>query len=216
MHNTPTLFTRLSKGTSRVAGRPLTFALVVILVVAWAVSGPLFDYSDTWQLTINTLTTIVTFLMVFLIQATQNRDAEAIQIKLDELLRAQQGAHNALLDLEELEEDDLRRLRANYLRLAEEARRHIEKGEGDTDVPDIDEPQQGAVQDIKGGPRRGARRRFGRPSASTHRKSARRAQPLLRAPRRCEAPSKARAARRESHRPGRARYVRRSAARSGT
>ena len=138
MNRAPTLFTRMAKATSRWAGRPGTFALVVLLVLAWAVSGPLFDYSDTWQLTINTLTTIVTFLMVFLIQATQNRDAEAIQIKLDELLRAQLGAHNALLDLEELEEKDLIALRANYLRLAEEARRKIEKGEDDTDVPDVD------------------------------------------------------------------------------
>ena len=137
MNTPPTFFTRLAKGTSRLAGRPGTFALVVLLVLAWAVSGPLFDYSDTWQLTINTLTTIVTFLMVFLIQATQNRDAEAIQIKLDELLRAQQGAHNALLDLEELEEKDLIALRASYLRLAEEARRKLEKGEDDTDVPDV-------------------------------------------------------------------------------
>jgi low affinity Fe/Cu permease len=137
MNRPPTFFTRLAKGTSRLAGRPGTFALVVLLVLAWAVSGPLFDYSDSWQLTINTLTTIVTFLMVFLIQATQNRDAEAIQIKLDELLRAQQGAHNALLDLEELEEKDLIALRANYLRLAEEARRKLEKGEDDTDVPDV-------------------------------------------------------------------------------
>ena len=133
-----TLFTRIAKGTSRVAGRPATFALVVVLVIAWAVSGPLFNYSDSWQLTINTFTTIVTFLMVFLIQATQNRDAEAIQIKLDELLRAQQGAHNALLDLEELEEEDLKKVRENYLRLAEEARRKLDNGSDDTDVPEID------------------------------------------------------------------------------
>ena len=107
-----------------------------------------------WQLSINTLTTIVTFLMVFLIQATQNRDAEAIQIKLDELLRAQHGAHNALLDLEELEESDLRELRANYLRLAEEARRKLKRGVGDTGVPDIDGPTKEVVHRIKGGTRK--------------------------------------------------------------
>jgi len=150
----PSLFTRIAKGTSRFAGRPGTFMLVVILVLAWAISGPLFGYSDTWQLTINTFTTIVTFLMVFLIQATQNRDAEAIQIKLDELLRAQQGAHNALLDLEELEEDELMRLRENYLRLAEEARSKLRKGRKDTDVPDIDEPTKTVVRRIKGGQRK--------------------------------------------------------------
>ena len=150
----PTLFTRVAKGTSRFAGRPGTFVLVVLLVLTWAVSGPIFGYSDTWQLTINTFTTIVTFLMVFLIQATQNRDAEAIQIKLDELLRAQQGAHNALLDLEELEEDELMRLRENYLRLAEEARSKLRKGDPDTDVPDIDEPHKTIVRRIKGGQRK--------------------------------------------------------------
>jgi low affinity Fe/Cu permease len=150
----PTLFTRMAKATSRFAGRPGTFALVVLLVLAWAISGPLFGYSDTWQLTINTFTTIVTFLMVFLIQATQNRDAEAIQIKLDELLRAQQGAHNALLDLEELEEEDLVRLRANYLRLAEDARKRIKRGDPDTGVPDIDEPNQSAIRRIPGGERK--------------------------------------------------------------
>jgi len=150
----PSIFTRIAKGTSRLMGRPATFVTAVLLVVAWAVSGPLFGYSDTWQLTINTGTTIVTFLMVFLIQATQNRDAEAIQIKLDELLRAQQGAHNALLDLEELEEDELIGLRENYLRLAEEARSKLRKGRKDTDVPDIDEPTKTVVRRIKGGQRK--------------------------------------------------------------
>ena len=154
MNTVPTLFTRMAKATSRFAGRPGTFALVVLLVATWAISGPVFGYSDTWQLTINTFTTIVTFLMVFLIQATQNRDAEAIQIKLDELLRAQQGAHNALLDLEELEEEDLITLRANYLRLAEEARQKIKRGDADTDVPDIDEPTHKVVRRIKGGERK--------------------------------------------------------------
>jgi low affinity Fe/Cu permease len=150
----PSLFQRIAKGTSRLAGRPATFAIVVLVVLTWAISGPVFGYSDTWQLTINTLTTIVTFLMVFLIQATQNRDAEAIQIKLDELLRAQKGAHNALLDLEELEEEDLKQLRANYLRLAEEARTKLRQGAGDTGVPDIDAPTKSVVRRIKGGARK--------------------------------------------------------------
>lgn len=131
------LFTRVAKGTSRLAGRPAMFVLVTALVVAWAVSGPYFHYSDTWQLTINTVTTIVTFLMVFLIQATQNRDAEAIQIKLDELIRCLDGAHNALLDLEELEEEDLVRMRADYLKLAEEARQALKRGKQDTGVPEV-------------------------------------------------------------------------------
>jgi low affinity Fe/Cu permease len=133
----PSLFTRLAKHTARLTGRPATFALVVVLCIAWAVSGPYFGYSDTWQLSINTLTTIVTFLMVFLIQATQNRDAEAIQIKLDEIIRCQEGAHNALLDLEELEEEDLLAMRADYLKLAEEARLALRRGKSDTGVPDI-------------------------------------------------------------------------------
>ena len=150
----PSFFTRIAKGTARFAGRPATFALVVFLVLAWAVSGPIFGYSDTWQLTINTFTTIVTFLMVFLIQATQNRDGEAIQIKLDELLRAQQGAHNALLDLEELEEKDLIALRADYLKLAEEARRQLKDGAPDTDVPDVDGKRKSVVRRIKGGQRK--------------------------------------------------------------
>jgi low affinity Fe/Cu permease len=148
----PSKFTRLAKGTSWIAGRPTTFAIVVLLVLAWAVSGPIFDYSDSWQLTINTATTIVTFLMVFLIQATQNRDAEAIQIKLDELIRAQDNAHNELLDLEEMEEEDLRRLRGIYLKLAKRARRSDKPVVEPQDVPKIeastkpanDEPQRRA------------------------------------------------------------------------
>jgi low affinity Fe/Cu permease len=130
-------FTRVAKATAHFAGRPATFAIVSAVVLAWAVSGPYFGYSDSWQLTINTGTTIVTFLMVFLIQATQNRDAEAIQIKLDEIIRALEGAHNALLDLEELEEDDLIKMRANYLRLADEARKALTKGQADTGSPEI-------------------------------------------------------------------------------
>ena len=118
----PTLFTRFAKATSRLAGRPFTFTLAVTVIVAWAITGPMFRFSDAWQLTVNTATTIITFLMVFLIQATQNRDAEAIQIKLDELIRAVRGARNELLDSEDLEEEDLLRLRQRYLDLAARAR----------------------------------------------------------------------------------------------
>ena len=125
----PTPFTRLARATSLLAGRPATFALVLIVVLAWAVSGPLFDFSEAWQLTINTLTTIVTFLMVFLIQATQNRDAEAIQIKLDELIVAIDGARNELLDTENLEEAELLALHAKYVALAERARSTLHRRE---------------------------------------------------------------------------------------
>ena len=130
-------FTRLAKATARVTGRPVTFILAVGVILAWLVTGPLFRFSDTWQLVINTGTTVITFLMVFLIQATQNRDAEAVQVKLDELLRATTGAHNALLDLEELEERELDQIRAGYRRLAESAREDLGRGERDTGVPEV-------------------------------------------------------------------------------
>jgi len=133
----PSLFTRIAAGTARLAGRPVTFVAMSLLVVAWALAGPYFGYSDTWQLTINTGTTILTFLMVFLIQATQNRDAAAIQIKLDEIIRALEGAHNAMLDLEELVEDDLAKLRGSYLALAERARKAMKRGVPDTDGPEV-------------------------------------------------------------------------------
>jgi low affinity Fe/Cu permease len=133
-------FIRLAKATSRIAGRPAAFLIAVALILAWLASGQLFGYSDTWQLVINTSTTIVTFLMVFLIQNTQHRDTEALQVKLDELLRATAGAHNALLDLEELEDEELDRIRAGYGRLAERARRNLREGGADTDVPEMSEP----------------------------------------------------------------------------
>lgn len=128
---------RLAKWASRATGRPLGFVLALLVVLAWIVTGPLFGFSDTWQLVINTGTTIVTFLMVFLIQNTQNRDAEAVQVKLDELIRATRGAHNALLNLEELEDRDIERIRVRYQRLAEEARAALRSdGGGDTDTPE--------------------------------------------------------------------------------
>ena len=115
-------FNRFSKLSSRLAGRPLSFALAVTVILAWLVTGPVFGFSDSWQLVINTATTIVTFAMVFLIQNTQNRDTEAIQIKLDELIRVTEAANNTLLDLEELDERALDRYRDTYEALARQAR----------------------------------------------------------------------------------------------
>jgi low affinity Fe/Cu permease len=120
-------FTRFAKLTAKITGKPVTFMIAVSVVVMWAVTGPIFGFSDTWQLVINTGTTIITFLMVFLIQNTQNRDSEAMQVKLDELIRATHGAHNALLDLEELEEDELDRIKAGYEEIAEQARGQLRK-----------------------------------------------------------------------------------------
>ena len=112
--------------TARAAGSSWAFALALGIILIWGVTGPIFHFSDTWQLVINTGTTIITFLMVFLIQSTQNRDSEAIHVKLDELIRATKGAHNALLDLEELGEEELDRIRKDYEKLAEQARKTIE------------------------------------------------------------------------------------------
>jgi low affinity Fe/Cu permease len=116
------LFNRVAKATARATGHPIAFILALALIVVWAVSGPLFGFSDTWQLVINTGTTIATFLMVFLIQNTQNRDTAALQLKLDELIRVQGNAQNALLDLEELSEDELEEVRARYEAMAKKAR----------------------------------------------------------------------------------------------
>jgi low affinity Fe/Cu permease len=131
-------FTNFAKVTSRATGRPSAFAFAGAIIVVWAATGPIFHYSDTWQLVINTGTTIITFLMVFLIQSTQNRDTEALQIKLDELIRATEGAHTALLDLEELEEHEFDRIRGNYLKLAKKARADMREGICDTGRPDVD------------------------------------------------------------------------------
>ena len=120
-------FTRVAKWASRASGRPTTFMIALGIILVWAITGPLFDYSDTWQLVINTGTTIITFLMVFLIQNTQNRDTEALQIKLDELIRSMENAHNALLDLEELDDDELDDIRKDYLQLAESARAALKR-----------------------------------------------------------------------------------------
>jgi low affinity Fe/Cu permease len=125
---TRSFFTTCSRATARATGRPQAFLAALGVVILWAATGPIFHFSNTWQLVINTGTTIITFLMVFLIQATQNRDSEAVQLKLDELIRAMHGAHNALLDLEELEQKDLDKIRENYLALAKSARDEVKVG----------------------------------------------------------------------------------------
>jgi low affinity Fe/Cu permease len=129
-------YSRFANGVARLSGRPAVFALAVAVVAAWGTTGPLFDYSNTWQLVINTGTTIVTFLMVFVIQNTQMRDTEAIQVKLDELIRATEGAHTALLDLEELEEHELETYKKKYVALAQKARANLRRGIVDTGSPE--------------------------------------------------------------------------------
>lgn len=131
-----TWYSKLAKSAAHFCGRPRVFAMALGIIVAWAVAGPLFGFSNTWQLVINTITTTVTFLMVFLIQNTQNRDTEAIQLKLDELIRATNGAHNALLDLEELDEDSLQEFLRRYERLASIAREELALGAKDTGTPE--------------------------------------------------------------------------------
>ena len=115
----------------------MTFILALGIILIWLITGPIFDFSYTWQLFINTSTTIITFLMVFLIQNTQNRDQEALQIKLDELLRSMENAHTVLLDLEELDDEELDRIRRDYLKLAKKAREDLRKGKDDRGVPDL-------------------------------------------------------------------------------
>lgn len=135
MRNT-TWYSRLAREAAHFCGRPRTFVFAVAIIAVWIVTGPLFGFSDTWQLVINTGTTIITFLMVFLIQNTQNRDTEAIQVKLDELIRATEGAHNVLLDLEELEEETLEAFRTKYQALANAARAQLSRGARDTGTPE--------------------------------------------------------------------------------
>jgi low affinity Fe/Cu permease len=130
-HNN-SFFTRFAKRTASIAGRPLTFAAAVGVLIVWGVTGPVFGFSDTWQLIINTGTTIVTFLMVFLLQNTQNRDSEALQIKLDELIRSVKTARNEMMDLEDLDEEELDKIKEQYMsfaRKAEEMKSQVEKEE---------------------------------------------------------------------------------------
>jgi low affinity Fe/Cu permease len=135
-----TWFDHLAKGIAWVVGRPTTFFLSIGLIVVWAITGPLFGFNDTWQLVINTGTTIITFLMVFLIQNTQNRDTAAIHLKLDELIRSIEGARNSAIDLEDKSEDELMEARGEYVELA--AKAHEELDARGVELPD----PQGGVQ----------------------------------------------------------------------
>lgn len=123
------IFTRFANKAAFAMGSPWAFIVALAIIVIWALLGPIFGYSDTWQLVINTGTTIITFLMVFLIQNTQNRDTHAMQLKLDELIRAIETAHNSLLDIEELEEGELEKIRTTFKRLAEDARKATKSGD---------------------------------------------------------------------------------------
>lgn len=125
MNKASSIFQRFSTQTARLSGKPLTFIIAAAVVIFWAVSGPIFGFSDTWQLVINTGTTIITFLMVFLIQNTQNRDTVAIQLKLDEIIMALSHAHNELIDAEDLDEDELESAHERMKRLAEESRKEL-------------------------------------------------------------------------------------------
>ena len=136
-------FDRFAKWTSRASGHPATFAAAVLVVAGWAITGPIFGFSNTWQLVINTGTTIITFLMVFLIQNTQTRDGIAVQLKLDELIRATEGAHNEFLDLEELAEEDLARIRARFEALARASREDLRRGLRDTVTTELPTDRSG-------------------------------------------------------------------------
>lgn len=130
-------FTKMAEATAHWTGTSQAFLLALSCVIIWAVTGPVFDYSDTWQLVINTGTTIMTFLMVFLIQNSQNRDTAALHLKLNELIRSLEGPHAILLDLEELSEEEIAQIHARYQQLAKEARAIVRKGGSDAHILDI-------------------------------------------------------------------------------
>ena len=125
---------RVSSTATELTGHTTAFVWALLLVVGWTLSGPMFHYSDTWQLFINTITNLITFLMVFLIQRAQNKDTMALQLKVNELIAAQKGAHNSLIAIEELSEEELRGLHTRFLRLAE-----VAHGRGVTSVANVDE-----------------------------------------------------------------------------
>ncbi len=143
-------FRKISHRTAEIVGSPWSFVTAILVIVVWGLTGPLFKFSDTWQLVINTGTTIITFLMVFLIQNTQNRDARVFQIKLDELIRATEGARHGLVNLEEFTDSDLlhlqqqfHNLRVRYGNTAAEELLAIEEELSRRDIPIADQPKLG-------------------------------------------------------------------------
>lgn len=137
--NRKSWFSKLARKAAKYSGTPLSFGCALLIILVWAVTGPFFHYNDTWQLVINTGTTIVTFLMVFLIQNAQNRDSMAVQLKLDELIRADKEAHNSLMDLEELEEEELEKIREKFEAVATKARTVLRSRRDPMASFDIDE-----------------------------------------------------------------------------
>ena len=131
-------FHKFARHTAKLTGKPISFSIAALIILVWGITGPIFHFSDTWQLVINTSTTIVTFLMVFLIQNTQNRDSEAVQLKLDELIRATETAHTVILDVEELSEEELEHLKSCYHKLAQAALKEMRAGKSDLGTPDMD------------------------------------------------------------------------------
>lgn len=156
-------FARFAQDASRITGRPMAFLIATFTIIVWAACGPLFHYSNTWQLVINTSTTIITFLMVFVIQNTQNRDTAAMHIKLDELIRVSRNARNILLDLEELDDQDLELIRGEYENLAREdslkrsKAPRVQKSASAQKLPQArskDEPKQQSAQHAEDGKKR--------------------------------------------------------------
>jgi low affinity Fe/Cu permease len=130
-------FAHFARRVAATSGRPITFVVACVLLLGWALSGPLFHFSNTWQLVVNTGTTIITFLMVFLIQNTQNRDSQALQLKVDEIIRALKGAHTAVIDLENLTDAELEAVKGHYQRLAKTTREMLKTGQEDTGTPPV-------------------------------------------------------------------------------
>lgn len=138
-NNMGRFFSLFTRKFSSFCGNSITSISAFLLIVGWLCTGAYFNYSDTWQLVINTATSVITFLVVFLIQNTQNRDGQAIQIKLDEIIRAHGGSHNLLLDIEELSQKELEQLRTKYKQLAAEARQEKAQGKSDTEIVEIND-----------------------------------------------------------------------------